>query len=247
MVVLSETPPEDFTPEKVAKGYRSLALKFGMPIDWSERVHGGAVGARVPRRRRGAAALAGEGGRDAAPPAGAQLRRPSARRLRHTGAGGRAGRAPGRGARPVGRRARGRGGDARGHGRLALPVAGVARAGLQARRSGRGAPLHLPLLRADPPVPRARRLAHRRARRPAGLPPGRGLRGGDRQHRPGARAAARPGIRRRGPGLGRDPARHRGGGSRVRPRRGRRARRAGAHGASFTPVGVDGYWASSSR
>ncbi len=37
MVVLSETPPEDFTPEKVAKGYRSLALKFGMPIDWSER------------------------------------------------------------------------------------------------------------------------------------------------------------------------------------------------------------------
>ena len=38
MVVLSETPPEDFTVEKVARAYRSLALKFGMPIDWSERV-----------------------------------------------------------------------------------------------------------------------------------------------------------------------------------------------------------------
>ena len=38
MVVLSETPPEGFTPEKVAKGYKSLALRFGMPIDWRERV-----------------------------------------------------------------------------------------------------------------------------------------------------------------------------------------------------------------
>jgi predicted DsbA family dithiol-disulfide isomerase len=38
MVVLSETPPEDFTTKKVSAGYRSLALKFGMPIDWRERV-----------------------------------------------------------------------------------------------------------------------------------------------------------------------------------------------------------------
>jgi predicted DsbA family dithiol-disulfide isomerase len=38
MVVLSETPPEDQTPEKLARGYRRLAVEFGMPIDWRERV-----------------------------------------------------------------------------------------------------------------------------------------------------------------------------------------------------------------
>ena len=38
MVVLSEAVPEDFTPEKLAKGDRRLALRYGMPIDWRERV-----------------------------------------------------------------------------------------------------------------------------------------------------------------------------------------------------------------
>ena len=39
MVVLSETPPEEFTVERLSSAYRGLALKFGMPIDWSERIH----------------------------------------------------------------------------------------------------------------------------------------------------------------------------------------------------------------
>jgi predicted DsbA family dithiol-disulfide isomerase len=38
MVVLSETSPEEFTVERLSGAYRSLALRFGMPIDWSERV-----------------------------------------------------------------------------------------------------------------------------------------------------------------------------------------------------------------
>jgi predicted DsbA family dithiol-disulfide isomerase len=38
MVVLSESTPENFTIERLSGAYRSLALKFGMPIDWSERV-----------------------------------------------------------------------------------------------------------------------------------------------------------------------------------------------------------------
>jgi predicted DsbA family dithiol-disulfide isomerase len=38
MVVLSETPPEGRTTEWVADGYRQLAIAYGMPIDWRERV-----------------------------------------------------------------------------------------------------------------------------------------------------------------------------------------------------------------
>jgi predicted DsbA family dithiol-disulfide isomerase len=38
MVVLSEEEPSEFTPEKLSGAYRRLALKFGMPIDWSERI-----------------------------------------------------------------------------------------------------------------------------------------------------------------------------------------------------------------
>jgi len=38
MVVLSEDPPEAFTPERLSGAYRRLALMFGMPIDWSERI-----------------------------------------------------------------------------------------------------------------------------------------------------------------------------------------------------------------
>ena len=38
MVVLSETVPEDHTPERIARNYRRLAVEFGMPIDWRERV-----------------------------------------------------------------------------------------------------------------------------------------------------------------------------------------------------------------
>ncbi len=38
MVVLSDVPAEDHTPEEISAGYRKLAMEFGMPIDWSERV-----------------------------------------------------------------------------------------------------------------------------------------------------------------------------------------------------------------
>ena len=38
MVVLSEEAPEDFTPERLSGAYRRLALTYGMPIDWSERI-----------------------------------------------------------------------------------------------------------------------------------------------------------------------------------------------------------------
>jgi predicted DsbA family dithiol-disulfide isomerase len=38
VVVLSEEPPEDFTPERLSGAYRKLALRYGMPIDWSERI-----------------------------------------------------------------------------------------------------------------------------------------------------------------------------------------------------------------
>ena len=117
MVVLSEEVPEDFTPEKLSGAYRRLALRYGMPIDWRERVRVApsvhacravvAVRLRWPEQR----------GRDAAPPARAQLRRRAARRLRHARAGRRAGRAAGRRAGRVGRRARGRGGAAGRHAR----------------------------------------------------------------------------------------------------------------------------------
>ena len=39
MVVLSEEVPEDFTPERLSGSYRRLALRYGMPIDWRERIH----------------------------------------------------------------------------------------------------------------------------------------------------------------------------------------------------------------
>jgi predicted DsbA family dithiol-disulfide isomerase len=38
MVVLSEEAPEHFTPEKLSGAYRRLAVMYGMPIDWGERV-----------------------------------------------------------------------------------------------------------------------------------------------------------------------------------------------------------------
>jgi predicted DsbA family dithiol-disulfide isomerase len=38
MVVLSEEVPEDHTPERLSGNYRRLALMYGMPIDWRERV-----------------------------------------------------------------------------------------------------------------------------------------------------------------------------------------------------------------
>ena len=37
-MVLAETVPEDFTPARVSDAYRRLALRYGMPIDWHERV-----------------------------------------------------------------------------------------------------------------------------------------------------------------------------------------------------------------
>jgi predicted DsbA family dithiol-disulfide isomerase len=38
MVVLTEEVPEDVTPERLSGNYRRLALRYGMPIDWRERV-----------------------------------------------------------------------------------------------------------------------------------------------------------------------------------------------------------------
>jgi predicted DsbA family dithiol-disulfide isomerase len=38
MVVLSEGQPSEFTPENLSSAYRRLALQFGMPIDWGERI-----------------------------------------------------------------------------------------------------------------------------------------------------------------------------------------------------------------
>ena len=38
MVVLAEEAPEDFPPDRVSRGYRQLAVMYGMPIDWRERV-----------------------------------------------------------------------------------------------------------------------------------------------------------------------------------------------------------------
>src|SRR5688500_4829794 len=38
MVVLSETPTEGMTPERLSAAYRRIAVRFGIPIDWSERV-----------------------------------------------------------------------------------------------------------------------------------------------------------------------------------------------------------------
>ena len=83
----------------------------------------------------------------------------------------------------------------------------------------RGAPLHLPVVRA---------AGRRRTGRPARLPPDRGLRDGARQPRAGAHPPPRPRVRRRGPGLGGHPARHRRGRRGLRPRRPRRARGAGS-------------------
>jgi predicted DsbA family dithiol-disulfide isomerase len=37
VVVLSEEAREDFSPERLSGAYRELALRYGMPIDWSER------------------------------------------------------------------------------------------------------------------------------------------------------------------------------------------------------------------
>jgi predicted DsbA family dithiol-disulfide isomerase len=38
MVVLAETVPEDFTPDRISGNYRRLALRYGMPIDWAPKV-----------------------------------------------------------------------------------------------------------------------------------------------------------------------------------------------------------------
>ena len=38
MVVLSETAPEGYTPEKLSRAHRRLAVLYGMPIDWREPV-----------------------------------------------------------------------------------------------------------------------------------------------------------------------------------------------------------------
>src|SRR5918997_1852544 len=35
LVVLSETPPESFTPERIANGRRMLHERYGMPIAWT--------------------------------------------------------------------------------------------------------------------------------------------------------------------------------------------------------------------
>ena len=161
MVVLSEEAPEDSTPEKLSGAYRRLALKYGMPIDWSERIRvapsihacRAVVATRLRWPEHEAAMLrrlrvlnfAGEllDDSDTLELAAEQAGLPVAELA------------------AVGGRAGGRGGDAGRHARRALAVARVARAGLQARRARGGAPLHLPVLRA---------AARHATRRPTGRP-----------------------------------------------------------------------------
>ena len=151
--------------------------------------------------------------------------------------------------RPGPDRAREEDGRARGRARRCTPtcappapLAGLSRAGLQAGRSAGGAALHLPELRDRAHRDPARGVAHRRPRRPARLPPGRGLRDGAGQHRAGARPASRPRDGRGGARLGGHAARH----SRVAAVSDRPptdVREELAHVARFDPVGGDGYWA----
>ena len=242
MVVLSETPPEDFTPEKVVGGLPVAgaevrdADRLERAVRVAPSVHACravvAMRLRWPEQRGG----------DAAPPAGAQLRRRAARRLRHARAGRRAGRAAGRGAR--------RWADA-------PEVEAAMRADMAASRSPSPASRAQDYKLGGPEEERrytcpsyeliratagAGRLADRRARRPAGLPPGRGLRGGDRQPRARAHPPARSAVGRRGARVGRRPARD--GRGRGRDATATSPTCAASWRASprFEPVGVDGYW-----
>ena len=211
MVVLTEERPgDDFPPERVSASRRELQLQL-RDADRLAAGRGRRVAARVPRGRRHAAARPRPRGRAAAAPAGAQL----LRRSRSTTP--RSSSAPCTEAliEPEEIRAW-----------ITDPgVEPALRADMEASRSPSpasraqdyklggpdyGAPLHLPLLRADP-----RGRAARRTGRPAsrvdlpGLPARRGLRGGARQHRPRAGAAARPGVRRGGAHVGPHADRHR--------------------------------------
>jgi predicted DsbA family dithiol-disulfide isomerase len=39
MVVLSEEPPQKFTPDQLSEGHRKLQMRYGMPIDWRPPHH----------------------------------------------------------------------------------------------------------------------------------------------------------------------------------------------------------------
>ena len=133
--------------------------------------------------------------------------------------------AAGRRAGRVGRRARGRGGAAaptwRPRARPRPPRARRTTSSAGPDEERRYTCPSYELLRAHRP---ARRLADRAPRRPARLPPGRGLRGGDRQPRARAHPPARSQTAERGARVGGRAAGHRRGRGRDGPRRRRRAR-----------------------
>ena len=239
LVVLAEEPP-DISPERLAAGRRTLHERYGMPMAWTPpptapvTVH--ACRAVVAARRHSEDAC------------GALLRR-----LRVLCFAGGALDDP----ELIARAATEAGLDPR-------ALAGWAASRRRRRRCATTcAP---PAAPRPPPAPRttssaARRtsgatpapatswsaprrtggLAHGGARRPARLPPGRGVRGRDRQPRPRAGAPPGPRDRRGRARLGRDAARHRGGGRGVRPGIAD-VREQLAKVAGFTPVGGDGYW-----
>ena len=159
MVVLSETPPTGFTPERVAAGRRYLHEQYGMPMAWTPlpklvaSIHGSRAVVAVRERDAWTAARRCCGACACSDFMGLALDEPAV--LDRCGR-----REAGLDPAAVGRM-----GDSsadveealRADMRaVAVAVAGVPRPGLQARRAGGGAPLHLPELRAErtaPPPP----------------------------------------------------------------------------------------------
>ena len=192
MVVLAEERPGDDVPAGAAVEEPAAAAAAVRDADRLAAGRARRVAARLPRGGRDAPARARSRGGVPAAAAGAHLRgrcalddpevieRAATEALIEPAGDPDVAHGPG-----------GRAGAAGRHGGLALAVARLARAGLQARRARRGAALHVPVLRADPRHRAARGLADREPRRPARLPPGRGLRGGDRQPRAGAHPPSR--------------------------------------------------------
>ena len=255
MVVLSETAPEDFTPERISQSYRRLQLLYGMPIDWRVRVRvapsvhacRAVVATRLRWPDREAAILrrlrvlnfAGELLDDsdtlelAAEQAGLPVAELAAwadapeveAAMRSDMA---ASRSP---SPPAARRRQG------------LRPTDASRSVCPAVTGAAGAAVLPCLVRAGARDAAAGGLADRRARRPARLPAGRGLRGRDREPGAGAGPARRSGVGRGGARLGGDPARDRRGRRGLRSRRSRTSATELARAATFTPVGGDGYWA----
>ena len=232
MVVLSEEVPEDSTPEKLSGAYRRLAVRYGMPIDWRERV---ASRRRcTPAARSWPCGCAGPSRRPRCCAACACSTSPASCSTTPTRWSWRpsrpACRSPSWPSGPPRRRSRRRCGPTWRAARSPSPASRAQDYKLGGPDEERRytCPSYELLRNTDPP----RRLADRAPRRPARLPAGRGLRGGDRQ----PRARARPGApdprdARRGARVGRRAAGDRRGRRRDGPRARRRPRRAGARRA----------------